>query len=213
MNQALPKSPIRRSSHLILTLTTLGLSLSAVIIACIICLSRQMEIPIENPLILVVASFFLLPLFKSNSLATLQKLIAFYLIAVIVNEISLQHFQLRILSMDLGVSWSMPVLLLFMTACIANRLGSTKKKTQPQCRHISTAWVLALVLIISHMIVLGPILHKFYGYGYRHDLPVAGNLCLYLLLFLSVWKSLDRLWLRRFTALVLALFFLAAPFV
>jgi len=156
---------------------------------------------------------FLLPLFKSNSLATLQKLIAFYLIAVIVNEISLQHFQLRILSMDLGVSWSMPVLLLFMTACIANRLGSTKKKTQPQCRHISTAWVLALVLIISHMIVLGPILHKFYGYGYRHDLPVAGNLCLYLLLFLSVWKSLDRLWLRRFTALVLALFFLAAPFV
>jgi len=213
MSQSPPNFSTQQNTRRTLTAISSCLGISAVVAGCTVCLSSPLPIPIENPLVLIAASLFLLGWFKSETPAVLQKLTAIYLIGVIVNEISVEHFRVGVLGAGVTVSWSMPILLLFLAAYLVDKLGSIGNTKPPQSRLIVTAWIVALALLIAQMTVLGPILYRFYGYGYERDLAVAGSLCLYLPLFLILRRSLAGVRFRRLTGLVLIIFFLVVQFV
>jgi cytochrome c biogenesis factor len=186
-----------------------GLPVIAVILACGINFFLQMPIPIETPAVLVLGAFFILAPFKSDAATTLQKITAFYLISVPVNELSSQYYSLSLSSVDVNVSYSAAVLLL---CAIGYLLAMKKSKSivrNEEGSNIIHAWVLALVVIVVHMALLSLILKEFYGYGYEHNLSVLGNLALFFLLFIVLWKNLDGLRFRQCVGVILTIFYLA----
>lgn len=196
-----------------------GLSFSAVVTACCIGFFTKMLIPVENPVILVLASFFVLVPFKLETLSTLQKIMCFYLFVVLVNQLSAQYFPISTPSADINVSYSIiPLLLCGLGYFAENGLGhpaevnSNSTSRISKRANISHAWVLTLIIIFVHMVCLSLVLNKFYGYGYERNLSTAGNLALYLLLFILLWKKIGSLRFRQSMGLVLTLFYVASIF-
>ena len=185
-----------------------GLPVMAVILACGINFFLQMPIPIETPAVLVLGAVFILAPFKSEATTTLQKITAFYLISVPVNELSSQYHLLSLSSVDVNVSYSAAILLL----CAMGYLSAMKKPNSAVRNaggsNIIHAWAFALVVIIVHMAMLSLILKEFYGFGYEHNLSVLGNLALFFLLFIVLWKNLDGLRFRQCVGLILTIFYL-----
>ncbi len=189
-----------------------GLSFSAVIAACFIAFFTKTLIPVENPAILVFASFFVLVPFKLETLSTLQKIIGFYLFSVLVNQLSGQYFPISAISGDINVSYSTIPLLLCGLGYFAGKPNSINTQRAIERANIFYAWELTLIIIAVHMVCLSLVLNKFYGYGYERNLSTAGNLALYLLLFIVLWEKLGNLRLRQSMGLVLAFFYLASIF-
>jgi hypothetical protein len=185
------------------------LPVAAVIVACAVSLSFGMPIPIEKPGLLVFGALLVLTPFKSESLNLLQKVAAFYLLAIPVNQLSLQYFRASSPWIDISVSYSTIVLALCATGYLLGRAGSTGGAQTPRRSHISGAWALTLTILVVHMVLLGIILCRFYGFGYERDLNVLGHLCLYLLLFLVLWKRLNGRRFRQVIAFILTGFYLA----
>jgi multisubunit Na+/H+ antiporter MnhC subunit len=189
------------------------LPLIAVILACCISFFSQMPIPIEKPAILMLGSLFILAPFRSQTPVTLQKIIGFYLSSVAVNQLSSQYFSFSFLAVDISISYSAVVLLLCAIGYVLGRLNSTNTPRGVGRANIIYCWVFALTIIVIHMMLLNLTLNKFYGYGYERNLNVLGNLCLYFLLFIALWKKLSSHPFRRSIGLVLTLFYLAVIFV
>lgn len=101
---------------------------SAVITACCICFFSKMPIPVENPAILTLASFFVLVPFKSKPLNTLQKIMVFYLVSVLVNELSSQYFRISFLLVDVSISYSAVILVLCVTGYLVERVNPTSTR-------------------------------------------------------------------------------------
>ncbi|HUW19753.1 MAG TPA: hypothetical protein VMW16_10675 [Sedimentisphaerales bacterium] len=190
-----------------------GLTLSAVIVGCCISFLLTLKIPIERPVMLVLASLFLLLPLKAATFATLQKIVAFYLISVPVNELSSQYFQISFLPVDVSVSYTTAVLLLCALGYLVGKINTTNATQDYSSANILSGWVVALVIVTIHMALLSLILNKFYGYGYERNLGVLGNLFLYFLLFVLMWENLGGLRFRQCTGLVLAVFYFATLFV
>jgi len=184
------------------------LPLLAVIAACCISLSSQMPIPIAKPVVFVLASFSILVPFKSTSANTLQKVVVFYLVGVLVNELVPQYFPTPLPFMRINVSYSTVVLFLCAIGYFAGRVNSTNTMQSTDRTNILRGWILALAILIIHMAALGFALYKFYGYGYERNLSVVGNLCLYFLLFLLLWDKLDKLRFRQCLGLILGVYYL-----
>jgi len=183
------------------------LSLSAVIAACLLCLVTKFRIPIERPILLVVASVFVLLPCRRQAANTLQKVTVFYLVGVPVNELAQQSFQIPFLPGNISVSYCTVVLLLCAAGYLLGAKGLTNKPQAAGGTNILTGWLLAFVIIIIHIFFLSLILHKFYGYGYERNMSVIGNLCLYFLLFIFLWKMFDRQRFRQIIGLILAVFY------
>ena len=181
----------------------------AIILACCLSFFSHMPISIEQPAILMLGSRLILVPFRSEAATTLQKIIGFYLIGVPVNELSSQYFSLSFLSVDISVSYSTTVLLLCVIAYFLGRASSTNTLRDVGGTNIVLAWVLALAVIVVHIVLLTGILNEFYGYGYERNLSVLGNLALYFLLFIVLWKRLGGLRFRQCAGLILAIFYLA----
>jgi len=183
-------------------------SLAGVMAACGICLFSRTPVVIERPAILLLASLFVLVCFGSDATRMLQKITCFYLVAVPVNELASQNFQVPLLS-GVTVSDTVIVLLLCAAGFFLGRANSHNNVPGQDKKELLGAWIVALGIIIMHMALLAVVLKKFYGYGYEHDLKVLGSLCLYLLLFVFMWEKLANLRFRRAAALVLAGFYCA----
>lgn len=184
-----------------------GLPITAVVTACWLC-SSEMPISITNPAALVLASLFVLAPFKSvTSTKLLQKIIAFYLVSVVVNELSSQYFKIPFLPFDMSISCSTIVLSLLAAGYFVGRANLCQRAESITGTGILHGWVLALVIIVAHMVLLALMLRCFYGYGYERDLAVLGNLCLYFLLFIFLWKGLDVCRFRQAVGLILTLFY------
>jgi hypothetical protein len=181
----------------------------AVILACCISFFSHMPISIEQPAILVLGSLLILVPFRSEAATTLQKIIGFYLIGVPVNELSSQYFSVSFLSVDISVSYSTAVLLLCVIAYLLGKVSSTNTPRGIGQTNIVHVWVLALAVIVVHIVLLSGILNEFYGYGYERSLSVLGNLALYFLLFVVLWKRLGSVRFRQCAGLILAIFYLA----
>ena len=200
----------RRRKESVVRVFGFYLPILAVIVACCISFLSKMPIPIENPIILLLASLFILVPFKSKlSIKTLQKIIGFYLFAVLVNESSSQYFRNHFLPLDIDVSCSTVILSLCAMGFLVGRVKSTGAPRSSERTYILYSWLLVMVIIVVHMILLSLMLKNFYGYGCERNLSVLGNLCLYFLLFIFLWEKLDKLRFRQGIGLILAVFYFA----
>ena len=181
------------------------LQTTAVILAASLAFSAKMPIPITVPVIPLLAAIFVMLPFKSHSLTTLQKLTAFYLIAALLNQSASQNFQIQLGSIDLNVFFSAPILTLCSAAFLLGTMTSTPPPRNSHASSLNCAWLSALLLILAHMMLLGILLKEFYGYGYEQNLNVLGNLSLYFLFFVVLFRPLDNLRFRQITGLVLAI--------
>lgn len=189
-----------------------GLSFSAVVAACCIGFFTEAVIPVENPTILVLASFLILVPFKSEALSSLQMMMCFYLFSILVNQISGQYFPFPISFGKIDISYSIIPLLLCGLGYLTSKVNSTNVHQFIEGKNMFYAWIVTFTIITVHIILLSLILRKFYGYGYERNLSTAGNLMLYLLLFILLWKRLGNLRFRRSMGLVLASFYLISIF-
>jgi hypothetical protein len=183
-------------------------SLAGIIAACLLCIFSEPPIPVERPAVLLLAALLILAPFKSNAPVLLQKIAAFYLFAVVVNESAWQYFRIPLASDRVSVSYTTIVVLLCAAGYLLEKLNSGKVSGERQSE-ILWGWALALGIIIVHIAVLAVLLNRFYGYGYERDLNVLGALCLYVLLFLFVWGKLANPRFRQAVGLILALFYCA----
>jgi len=175
---------------------------AGIVAATLLCFLNKMRIPVENPQVLVLASIFLLIRFKSISLLRLQKLTAFYLVAVSVNELTLQNFQVSLFASRISVPYSVLPLLFFAAGYLFGGKHSTGKQSDFEDKNFVSGWVMAFIIIAGQMIVLYFLLRNFYGFGYQCDLKVLGTLCQYFLLFIFLWKDLHIAFVRRTAALI-----------
>jgi hypothetical protein len=181
-------------------------SLAGVVVACAICFLSGTPVPIERPLILLLASLFILVPSKSQVTNALRKITAFYLLAVPINELASQNFHVPLLS-GVTVSYSAVVLLLCAAGFLLGRTNSQNDRFAPEKSELLPGWALAMATIVGHMVVLTLLLSRFYGYGDEYNLSVLGNLCLYLLVFIVIWEKLANLRFRQALGLVLAAFY------
>lgn len=180
----------------------------AVILLCSLSLSLLMPISIEMPVILVLGAIFMLIPLRSEAIARLQQITGFYLIAVAVNQLSSNYFTIPLLSTSVSVSYSILVLFLFSIGYFLEKIGSIHEPLNIIAGDVLQGWLLALSIIIIHMSLLSLVLYMFYGYGYEQNLTVLGNLTLYFLLFLVMWRNLYKSPLRRCVGLVMMIFYL-----
>jgi len=186
------------------------LAVGGVAAACIICLRLERAIDIETPGILVAAAaFVLLPLGRKSGVDIVQKLAAFYLVALVVNETAMHYFRLSLPGGSANVSYSVVVMIPLAAGAVLSRerLLSFAERAD---KMILVCWGAVGAVIVGHMVVCGVMLEKFYGYGYEHNWGVVGNLCLYFLLFLLLWKRLDSRAFSRVVGVILLAFYIAA---
>lgn len=184
--------------------------MAAVISACLVCSFSRLSVPIENPEMLLLASILLLPSFKANArINTLQRLTAFYLIAVLVNQLSFQYFSISLLGIKTNVSQSTAVLLLFVVGFVAENTRPSDSFACTDNKDFLHSWFLTFAILGVHMLLLVFLLKKFYGYGYDLNLTVIGNICLYFLLFVFSWPRLGNLRFRQCLGSIFILFFAA----
>lgn len=157
---------------------------------------------VENPYILMLASVFVLLDFKEKpSVDKLQKIMLFYLVAVLVNQLSLQHLQISLGKTSLSVSRTLVILPFLAVGFVVHRAALHLPKD------LLLGWMCTCLVIVSHMMLLFLLLKKFYGYGYEHNPGVLGNLCLYILVFIFSWQQLENLPLRRCLGAILVVVF------
>jgi hypothetical protein len=167
-----------------------------------------MPVPITNPTVLILALLFVLIPSKSvASISTLQKIIVVYLVGVVVNELSSQYFEVPFYHLNVSISCSTIVLSLLAAGYFVGKTNLRQTTESVKRTGIMQGWVLAMVIIAVHMVLLGLMLRRFYGYGYERNLAVLGKLCLYLLLFVLLWKRLDVCRFRQTVGLILTLFY------
>ena len=210
--QIATESVNRQTTDALTNVLGYSFSLAGVIVACGICFFSGTPIAIERPLILLLASLFILVPFKSHVTNTLQKITAFYLLAVPINELASQNFPAPLLS-GVTVSYSAIVLLLCAAGFLLGRMNSQKNRFGRDKKELLPGWALAMGIIVVHMALLAVLLGKFYGYGYEHNLSVLGNLCLCLLLFILIWEKLANLRFSQTLGLMLAAFYCLKIFV
>lgn len=184
-------------------------SLAGIIAACLLCIFSKPPIPVERPVVLLLASLLVLAPFKSQVLVLLQKIAAFYLFAVVVNESASQYFRIPLLSGGVSISYTAVVVLLCAAGYLPGKLNSGKVSNEAGRSDILWGWAAAMAIIIVHITVLAVLLNRFYGYGYERDLSVLGALCLYVLLFLFIWDKLANPRFRQAVGFVLAIFYCA----
>lgn len=204
--QIATESVNRQTTDTLVNVLGYSFSLAGVLIACGICFLSATPVPIERPLILLLASLFILVPFKSHVTNTVQKITAFYLLAVPINELASQNFSVPLLS-GVTVSYSAVVLLLCAAGFLLGRINSQNHRFGRDKNELLPGWALAMGIIVVHMALLAVLLGKFYGYGYENNLTVLGNLCLYLLLFIFILEKLANLHFRQALGLVMAAFY------
>ena len=184
------------------------LPLSAIIVACCVCFSAKMRIPVENAVILLVASLFILVVLRSEPWNNLQKIAGFYLISVCANELAFRHFRAFFLPAGVSVSYTVLVLSLCAIGYLVGKISAPVKLRDSESTNILYSWLVVSGIILVHMGVLTVLLGRFYAYGYDRNVSVLGNLCLYLLLFILLWQKLGKVRFRQFLGLVYATFYL-----
>jgi putative peptidoglycan lipid II flippase len=185
------------------------LAVGGVVAACVVCLRSENAISIQTPWILVAAAaFVLVPLARKTAVDIVQKLVAFYLVAVLVNETAPHYFRVSLPDGSANVSYSVAVMIPLALGAVLSRerLLSFAERTD---KMVLLCWGAVGAIIVGHMVVCRAMLEKFYGYGYEHDWGVLGNLCLYFLLFLLLWKRFDSRAFRRVVGVILLAFYIA----
>lgn len=186
-----------------------SLPVLAMVVACCISLLGERAVPIEKPAVLVFGAVLILIPFRSKIPNTLQRIVGLYMVGVLVNESSARSFQILFLLPGISISWSTIILLLCAIGYLCGRMSSVEAVRRVDRTGLSYGWMIVLAVIIVHMILLSAMLNRFYGYGYERNLTVLGNLCLYFLLFMTLWDKLSRVAFRQSMGFVFVAYYLA----
>jgi hypothetical protein len=184
-----------------------GLPILAVAIVCARAMTAGLPIVIERPAVLVAASIFILAPFRRGTVEILQSIVALYLICIPVNEVHLQYFPISTSFLNIRVTYSAIPLALFGAGHLAGRWTSRRDDGAPPAPDLRAEWRVTAGIVVVHMLVLGALLHRVYGYGCEYDLQVLGSLALYLLVSFACWRPLRRMRVRQALGLVLVAFY------
>jgi len=176
-----------------------GIAVGVAILACVMCWCLERSISIEMPGILALGAVFLLIPLRSDGLASLQRIVCFYLLCIPINQLALQNMYI---AGELHMSYSVPIAMLV----VFGLFFSTPKLDVQQS--VKMSWIIAVAIIAVHLLVLLWMLKEFYGYGYGHDLEVLGHISLYLIVFFMLWPQLGYLRCRQALGLVLVVFYI-----
>ena len=99
----------------------------SVIGACCIWQQTETAVPVEQTWVLILACLFVLVPKKSETVVTIQKVAAFYLVCVVVNEISPRYFRLFFLPSNLRLSWSIIVVVPCAIGYFLGRANSKRR--------------------------------------------------------------------------------------
>jgi len=182
-----------------------ALPVVAVAAACGIAAAGDLPLPIQRPWVLVVASILIAIPSRRPHVRLLQQIVALYLICVCINEAHLRYLWFSVGVLSVSLAYSAIPLLVFAAGYVANRRAARAADGALRSGLMS-GWLVAAGVVLAHMAVLAVLLHRFYGYGYEHDLAVLGNLALYVLVFLTAWPQLSDTRRRLAIALVLLIF-------
>ena len=151
----------------------------------------------------------LLPL-KNERGVLLQWICVLYLLFLPVNQLSHEYIALF---KGVQISATMPVLLL----CGLGHFMLRSQSPFPAENNLShglfgVSCLLAVGLLGLHMLLLGILTERFYGYGWERDFGVLGHCCLYLLLIGLLGPHLKTLRFRQAVGAILTLFYLGFAF-
>ena len=173
-------------------------------------LTSETAIPVETPWVLVAgAAFGSLPLGRKSQLDIVQKIVVFYLAAVLVNELTLQYFRISLAGGSANISCSVIVMIPLALSVVLSR-RRVSNFSEASAKKFLSSWYVTGAIIAGHMAVCAVLFTKFYGYGYEHNWAVLGNLCLYFLLFVFLWSRFDSAAFRRVIGVILLIFYVAA---
>ena len=178
------------------------LFLSALLILSAIC-SYNTAIKIKRPLILLIASLFVLPnLEKHTKPFIIQKLILLYIIEMMFSQLTHAFFQFSSLDISLSILPLLPLSIAF----ILKQFQPAKKNSidPPQ---LLKSWIIVFVIIIIHMLFLAFVLNKFYNFGTEHNTSVISCLSLGFIIFILCWDFLSDVRILRLTSVICSVFF------
>jgi hypothetical protein len=175
--------------------------------ACGLAMLRNLPIAIERPGVLIAAALLPLLPWRHRTPEILQKVVLLYLLCIPISEVHPQFFALPVCAWDVRVSYSTIPLAILAAGWLAQRRSWRQVNQEPLGVDFPAAWLIAGAILVIHMALLAPLLHRVYGYGYELDLSALGSFALYFLVFLAVWPQFERVRLRQTLALVLAVFY------
>ena len=170
---------------------------------------------VKHPGILILASLFILfSLKKYPSLHIFQKIITFYIIALIINQIWLESFRITMWTGSFKISYNLIILSVVAISFTISHLYQPVTHLSPIAEEsfFLISWFVALIFIMCSMTLLAVLLYKFYGYGYEHDWTTLTCIGFYLLLFLFLWEQLSNVRLRQIMAILFIVLFIAREF-
>ncbi len=184
---------------------SLAVSLSGLFVLCIGSSIFAGSIPVENSVVLLVSSMFLVFRFRRAEVVMVQRIIGLYLIGVFVNQLSLEYVSLSLFGCNLTISYGLICGLIIFFGYLVNRPRNEVVKEQSSSVGIKSGLVLAFGIICGHMFVLWLLLNRYYGYGYERDAGVLGSLSLSIFLFVFLWRQLGELRFRQLIGMILTL--------
>ncbi len=160
-------------------------------------------VEIKRPVILLAGSVFALFNFEGcNRYSVIIKIILLYIIEMLFNQLSGRLVHIGPFSVHLSLIALVPLAVSF----ICSRVGQSQPATL-DTKNLLKSWAIVFAIVIVHMLLLFIPLKSIYGYGCEHNLSILANMCLYFLVFIFVWRQLDKTSFRRITALILTAFF------
>jgi hypothetical protein len=184
---------------------SLVVSLFGLFVVCIGSSIFAGSIPVENSVVLLVSSMFLVFRFRRAEVVMVQRIIGLYLIGVCVNQLSLEYVSLSLFGCNLTISYGLICAVIIGFGYLVNRPRNEVVKEQSSSVGIQSGLVLAFGIICGHMFVLWLLLNRYYGYGYERDAGVLGSLSFSILLFVFLWQQLGDSRFRQSIGMILTL--------
>ena len=156
---------------------------------------------IHNPAVLICASLFVGIRTGSRDFILLQKAACFYFIGVFANLGGFERIEAGIFCGDVTMSYSVIVVILWTIAFSAGRF-EVETFTKSNVKNFCIVILAPMIIIAGHMLVLYPLLARFYGYGFEHNWGTLKSISLFVLLFIFSWRMLDNLALRRMIMMI-----------
>lgn len=158
---------------------------------------------IRRPAVFLAASLLVLFQFKeNNAFSILQKIILFYMIGMLFNQLNESFVHLQSFSIHLSLIVMIPLAISFI--CFKFKKSN---RSFIETNALLTSWTVVFGIIILHMLFLFLLLKYIYGYGYDRYFNVLANLCLYFLIFIFTWEQLNNIYIRRSMAVSFIVFF------
>ena len=184
---------------------SLSISLSGLFVVCIGSSIFAGSIPVENSVVLLGFSLFLVFRFRRAEVVMVQRIIGLCLIGICVNQLSLEYVSLSLFGCTLTISYGLICAVIIGIGYLVNRPGNEVVKEQSSSFGIKSGLILGSGIICGHMFVLWLLLNRYYGYGYERNAGILGSLSVIILLFAFLWKHLGESRFRQLIGVILTL--------